>query len=69
MSNPYIVACNWLPLGSIIDVDGVQYTVADRGGRGLSAVGRIDVFTPEGHSACIKKGTGSCKITVLRLGW
>lgn len=69
MTNPYIVACNWLPLGSIIDVDGVQYTVADRGGRGLSPVGRIDVFTPEGHSACIKKGTGSCKITVLRIGW
>lgn len=69
MSNPYIVACNWLPLGSVIEVDGVQYTVADRGGSGLSKAGKIDIFTPEGHAACLKKGTGSCTIKIVRLGW
>lgn len=69
MSNPYIVACNWLPLGSVVEVDGVQYTVADRGGSGLSKKGRIDIFTPEGHAACLKKGTGSCTIKIIRLGW
>ena len=69
MSNPYYVACNWLPLGTVIKVDGTKYTVVDRGGSGLSRKGRIDIFTPEGHSACYKYGTGSCKIEIVRLGW
>lgn len=69
MSNPYYVACNWLPLGSVINVDGTNYTVVDRGGSSLSRTGRIDIFTPEGHSACYKYGTGSCTITIVRLGW
>lgn len=67
MSDPHIVACNWLPLGAVISVDGVVYTVADTGGGGLSSVGRIDVFTPQGHAACYAKGTGGCKITILSL--
>lgn len=69
MKNPYYVACNWLPLGSVIKVGGQKYTVVDRGGSGLSRKGRIDIFTPEGHSACYKYGTGSCKIEIVRLGW
>lgn len=69
MADPYIVACNWLPLGSVIEVDGVQYTVADRGGSSLSTPGRIDIFTPAGHQACIQKGAGSCTIKIVRLGW
>ncbi|MBQ9229277.1 MAG: G5 domain-containing protein [Eubacterium sp.] len=69
MANPYYVACNWLPLGTVINVDGTNYTVVDRGGSGLSRVGRIDIFTPEGHSACYRYGTGSCTITIVRLGW
>ena len=69
MENPYYVACNWLPLGSIIEVDGVNYTVVDRGGSSLSRKGRIDIFTPEGHSTAKKKGTGSCTIKIVRLGW
>ncbi|MFR5875560.1 MAG: ubiquitin-like domain-containing protein [Eubacterium sp.] len=69
MANPYYVACNWLPLGSVINVDGTNYTVVDRGGSGLSREGRIDIFTPEGHDACYRYGTGSCTITIVRLGW
>ncbi|MBQ7203864.1 MAG: G5 domain-containing protein [Eubacterium sp.] len=69
MANPYYIACNWLPLGSVIKVDGQNYTVVDRGGSGLSSVGRIDIFTPEGHAACYRLGTGSCTIKVIRLGW
>ena len=69
MKNPYYIACNWLPLGSVINVDGTNYTVVDRGGRGLSKKGRIDIFTPEGHAACYRKGTGSCTIKIVRLGW
>lgn len=69
MSNPYYVACNWLPMGSVIKVNGQNYTVVDRGGSGLSTVGRIDIFTPEGHAACYRYGTGSCSIEIVRLGW
>lgn len=69
MQNPYYVACNWLPLGTVIDVDGQLYTVVDRGGSSLSRKGRIDIFTPEGHSMCYSLGVGSCTITIVRLGW
>lgn len=69
MADPHYVACNWLPLGSVIKVDGTNYTVVDRGGSGLSTQGRIDIFTPEGHAACYKYGTGSCTIEIVRLGW
>lgn len=69
MENPYYIACNWLPLGTVINVDGVLYTVVDHGGSGLSAEGRIDIFTPEGHAACYRYGTGPCDITIVRLGW
>ena len=68
MDNPYYIACNWLPLGSVIEVNGTAYTVVDRGG-GLNGQGRIDIFTPEGHDAAIKNGTGSCTIKIVRLGW
>lgn len=69
MANPYYIACNWLPMGTVVDVDGVQYTVVDRGGSGLSKKGRIDIYTPEGHAACYRYGTGKCTIKIVRLGW
>ena len=69
MPDPHYVACNWLPLGSVIQVDGVNYTVVDRGGSRLSKTGRIDIYTPGGHSAALKGGTGSCDIVIVRLGW
>lgn len=53
MSNPHYVACNWLPLGSVISVNGTNYTVVDRGGSGLSSQGRIDIFTLEGTQPAI----------------
>lgn len=69
MPNPYYVACNWLPLGSVISVNGTNYTVVDRGGSKLSKAGRIDIYTPEGHAAALRGGTGSCDITIVRFGW
>lgn len=69
MADPHYIACNWLPLGSVVSVDGTNYTVVDRGGSGLSAQGRIDIFTPQGHAACYRYGTGSCTLKIVRLGW
>lgn len=68
MDDPYYIACNWLPLGSVVEVNGTAYTVVDRGG-GLSGQGRIDIFTPAGHDAAVRSGTGSCTIKIVRLGW
>lgn len=69
MDDPHYAACNWLPLGSVIEINGTQYTIVDRGGSKLSKQGRVDIFTPAGHEACIQKGAGSCTITIVRLGW
>lgn len=56
MENPYIVACNWLPFGSVLEINGMQYTVADRGGASLSEIGHVDIFVPEGHQAALELG-------------
>lgn len=68
MADPYYVACNWLPLGSVISVNGQNYTVVDRGGSGLSRTGRIDIFAG-GHQTALNKGSGSCSIEIVRIGW
>ena len=72
MKNPYYVAANWLPLNSKIRVtiNGKSqiYTVVDRGGKDFNNVGRIDIFTPEGHSTCYELGRNDCVITILSVG-
>ena len=45
------VACNFVPLGTIIIIDGVRYVVNDRSG----APGIIDVFM-NSYDACINFG-------------
>lgn len=67
MVNPYIVACNWLPLGTKLKVNGVMYTVADRGGSGFNSVGRLDVFTPGGHAECYRLGSPRITIEIVQL--
>lgn len=69
MADPHYVACNWLPLGTVIKVGNTNYTVVDRGGSGLSRKGRIDIFTPGGHAQCYRLGVGKCTIKIVRLGW
>lgn len=32
-------------MGSIVNIDGTNYTVVDRGSSGLSSVGRVDIYT------------------------
>ena len=50
------VSCNWLPFDVVIEYNGQQRRVADRGGKGLNTVGIIDEYTPEGHQAALDKG-------------
>lgn len=51
-----VAACNWLPFGTIVEIDGKTYIIADRGGSELNKIGRLDIFTPEGHQAAIELG-------------
>jgi len=51
-----VAACNWLPFGTIVVIDGKTYIIADRGGSELNKIGRLDIFTPEGHRAAIELG-------------
>lgn len=79
MNNPYYVAANWIKLGSMIKVTCTSggrkgyshvYVVADTGGDPhMDQPGGVDIFTPEGHAACYKYGTGNCTCEVLRIGW
>ena len=62
-----VVACNWLPLGTIVSIDGVQYTVADRGGSSFNTVGRFDVYTSAGHQAALNKGKTYTNVTIVSL--
>jgi hypothetical protein len=48
-----VAGCNWLPLQSLVEVGGIIYRIADRGGPGLNRVGRLDIFTPEGHATAL----------------
>ena len=65
---PYpIVSCNWLPLGSKVEVNGTIYTVEDRGGGGLSRVGALDVYL-ESHAKALKLGRKSATIRIVRIG-
>ena len=51
-----VAGANWLPLQSLVEVGGTVYRIADRGGPGLDRVGRLDIFTPEGHAAALALG-------------
>lgn len=51
-----IASCNWLPLGSTVEVNNIIYLIADRGGTRLSKVGNLDIFTPEGHNEALRLG-------------
>lgn len=63
-----ICGCNWLPLMTLIEIDGVPFIVADRGGSSLDKVGRLDVFNPAGHEDCLQKGIKrDAKITITKL--
>lgn len=74
MPNPYYVACNWAPLGTLLEITNKEgthtYKVVDRGSpsAGFNTPGRVDIFTPEGHAKCYQLGTGQCTCKVLRIG-
>ena len=73
MPNPYIVANNTFPIGSILNINGVPYTVRDTGGPLMGSrttINRFDIFTPEGHQVAVNNGLiHDAVIEIVRLGW
>jgi hypothetical protein len=51
-----MLGCNWLPLGTVLKLNGKIYTVSDRGGHNLDPIGRLDVFIPNGHQEALEAG-------------
>ena len=62
-----LAAANWLPLGAVVEVNGIRYLIADRGGGDLNDIGRIDVFVPQGHLAAKDKGRFQAEVRVVYL--
>jgi len=63
-----VAACNWLPFGTIIRIEGKAHVIADRGGSSLNKIGRLDIFTPEGHQAALELGRiQGAKIEIVSL--
>jgi len=68
--DPPVVGANWLPLQSRVEVGGMVYRVADRGGPGLNQAGRLDVYTPEGHEAALALGrVRGVEVRIVALAW
>jgi 3D (Asp-Asp-Asp) domain-containing protein len=65
-NTPPIVGCNWLALGAVVEVGGMVYRVADRGGKGFDDIGRLDVYVPDGHEAAQTAGR---KNVVIKVVW
>ena len=38
-----VASCNWLPFNTLVEADGEQYRIADRGGSGLNEIGQLDI--------------------------
>lgn len=62
-----VAACNWLPFGTLVEVDGVVYVIADRGGSGLDSIGRLDLFEPDGHGAALVNGVRDADVKIVSL--
>lgn len=49
------IGCNWLPLGSCVEIEGHRYIVEDRG---ASWVKGFDIFWGDDHEAALNSGYG-----------
>lgn len=67
---PGMVACNWLPFGTRLEVEGLGvFTVEDRGARSLfgdkkNKIKHIDIYM-ESHAEALKMGVKWLKVRIL----
>ena len=56
------------PFGTQIMINGIMYTVEDRGGSGIeNNIGRVDIFVPD-HNEALRKGRFTTTAYIYRIG-
>lgn len=58
---------NYYPFGTQIEIDGVMYTVEDRGGSALKDYHRVDIYVPD-HQEALRLGRYTTTASIYRLG-
>jgi len=65
-----MVACNWLPFGTVMRIDGVKYTVQDRGAKSIfgskdNHKKRVDIYF-ENHIQALMYGKRKVTVEIIK---
>ena len=64
-----VAMSSYYPFGTQIMINGVMYTVEDRGGPGIEEnIHRVDIFVPD-HQEALRLGTYNTTAYIYRMGW
>ena len=64
-----VAMSSYYPFGTQIMINGVMYTVEDRGGPGIEDnIHRVDIFVPD-HQEALRLGTYNTTAYIYRMGW
>ena len=64
-----VAMSSYYPFGTQIMINGVMYTVEDRGGPGIeNNIHRVDIFVPD-HQEALRLGTFNTTAYIYRMGW
>jgi 3D (Asp-Asp-Asp) domain-containing protein len=64
-----VAMSSYYPFGTQIMINGVMYTVEDRGGSGIEEnIHRVDIFVPD-HQEALRLGTYNTTAYIYRMGW
>ena len=63
-----VAMSSYYPFGTQIMINGVMYTVEDRGGSGIeNDIGRVDIFVPD-HNEALRLGRFDTTAYIYRIG-
>ncbi len=63
-----VAMSSYYPFGTQIEINGVMYTVEDRGGSGIeNDIHRVDIYVPD-HQEALRLGRYTTTATIYRLG-
>lgn len=63
-----VAMSSYYPFGTLIEINGVMYTVEDRGGSGIeNSRSRVDIYVPD-HNEALRLGRFTTTGTIYRIG-
>lgn len=63
-----VAMSSYYPFGTLIEINGVMYTVEDRGGSGIeNSHSRVDIYVPD-HNEALRLGRFTTTATIYRIG-